>query len=463
VTIGSARPQGSAPRPRERAGFLVVATTNANKVAEMKPVLAPVLGALGLELRPVGPGAPDVVEDCATFAGNAAKKALAAAEFSGLMALAEDSGLEVEALDGAPGVRSARYSGLGTVENNRLLLDNLDGVPEGRRNARFRTVAVIKVPGGPLVAGAGSAEGEILTEPRGEGGFGYDPVFRSRDLERSFAEVGPEEKRRVSHRSRALRAVRGYLFEVAGSVPGIGGALAGQTAAPSGAAPVPGHAACLAALARVDCPAGLVAHQLAVGRVSREMALLLAEAGQQVDPALAAAAGLLHDVGRVLEFTGGAGPGSTARGTAELSPPPEGVTPHALSSAAWATARGLDPRLVRAVLVHGLDSLASAVYFPRTWEERIVMLADKMVEDSSLVGVEARLTALRRRYPFAATLADRSAQLLARMEAELAAAGRVSIEQFRSDLAACLRVVVLPPDAGVAGVEAARAAFVDHV
>ncbi len=405
---------------------LVAATTNPNKLAEMEPVLAPVLRVLGLAFEPLPGQFPEVVEDRSGFAGNAAKKALEASRWADSLALAEDSGLEVEALGGEPGVRSARYSGQGTVANNRLLLARLAGVPAAARGARFRTVAVVKMPEGPLVAGQGLAGGRVLTEARGHGGFGYDPVFLSKDLGRTFAEAAPREKRRVSHRSKALRAVRGYLFEIADA----GAAASG---------PVPGHATCLAALAELHCPPNLVEHQLAIGRVSREMALLLSEAGVEINVRLVAAAGLLHDVGRVFELAG-------------ASPPP-GVTPHAHLSAVWAAQQGLAPELARVMLLHGLDSLASADYFPRTWAERIVMLADKMVEDSSLVGVKERLRALRQRYPAAASLVELAGPLLDKMEADTAGAAGLSLELFRDDLAACLDVAVLPPEAGVEDVE----------
>ncbi len=433
---------------------LVAATTNANKIREMEPILRPALAALGLELRslaglgPAGrprpdrhaPGAATVVrEDRETFAGNAALKALAAAGL-GFVALGEDSGLCVDALGGDPGVRSARYSGRGTAENNLLLLQRLQGVPPERRGARFTTAAVVKVPGGPLYAGEGRVEGDILTEPRGEGGFGYDPVFRSREFGRSFAEVSLEQKARVSHRTRALRAVRGYLFE----------AFAGRGSARGGDA-VPSHAAALEALRDAGCPEGLLAHSLAVGRVSREMALLLAEAGRPVSPALAAAAGLLHDLGRCLP-----GPGESA-GEPGRRPPP-GVVDHAWRSAVWAADRGLPAALVRAVMIHGLDSLVSDDYRPVSWEEKIVMLSDKLVE-RRFIGLEARLSGLERRHPGLGPLVTRCRPALYALESEVAAACGLSVGELRQDLEACLHVAILPDGAGADDVERAMAAL----
>ena len=387
---------------------LLVATTNPDKVAELGPILSPALDALGLTLRSLSPDAPPVTEDRPTFSGNAVLKALAAAGWSGEVALGEDSGLEVDALGGAPGVLSARYSGGGPAENNKLLLERLAGVPQGRRGARFRTAVALKVPDGPLFVAEGMTEGEITGQPRGSGGFGFDPVFLSRDLGRTFAEVPRDEKARVSHRSRALRAVRGYLFE----------AFAAQDfETPQG--PLPGHGTCLQALFAAKCPPGLVRHQLAAGRLGRELALSLAEAGVPADARLAAAAGLLHDIGRS-----------------------GGVVEHAWLSAQWMARRGFDPRLARAVLVHGLDSFLVAEFKPSTWEERILMLVDKLVEEA-YVGLADRLAGLRRRYPASRRLIAACQRPLKDLEAQLASACRVTPAEMNRRLAAALEVVSL--------------------
>lgn len=189
---------------------LLVASGNAKKARE----LAELLAEQGVEvLRPgdVG-GLPEVVEDRDSFAGNAAKKALSAAKASGCWALADDSGLEVEALDGAPGVRSARYAGehAADEENNAKLLAALEGLPPGRRDARFVCALALASPEGELVAElTGTVSGRILDAPRGDGGFGYDPLFLFTEegepgFGLAFAELSPAEKAAVSHRGRAL-------------------------------------------------------------------------------------------------------------------------------------------------------------------------------------------------------------------------------------------------------------------
>lgn len=418
---------------------ILLATTNPGKVREAGPLLEPATSRLGLTVRVLQPGdAEGLSEDRETFAGNAVTKALWAAQRFGLPSLGEDSGLEVDALSGAPGVRSARFSGGGTEENIRLLLERLAGVPRARRTARFRAAAALKAPGGPLFVSEGLTEGVILTEPRGGGGFGYDPVFLSRDLGRSFAEASRGEKNRVSHRARALRALRGYLFEVFGdrdfTTGGAGGGL------------VPGHARCLADLCAAGVSGELLSHLLAVGRVAREAALLLAENGQDVDPAAAAAAGLLHDVGK------GGGVGQEHPGRDGSLPP--GVTAHAWVSAEWLRGRGYAGKVTRPVMVHGLDSLSSDRFHPATWEEKVVTLSDKLVEDR-FVGLSKRIDGLKRRHPEAADVIECSEPQLRRIEAEVARACGVTPEELGRHLASVLAVEVLPADAGAAEAEAA--------
>jgi XTP/dITP diphosphohydrolase len=162
--------------------------------------------------REIG-GIPDVDEDQPTFRGNAAKKAIAAARHAAMWALADDSGLEVDALDGAPGVRSARFAGVhgDDAANNAHLLELLRGVPEGRRGARFVCALALARPDGTLALEVeGVARGRILHEPRGTHDFGYDPLFELvepgfAETGRAFAELELHEKARVSHRGRALR------------------------------------------------------------------------------------------------------------------------------------------------------------------------------------------------------------------------------------------------------------------
>ncbi len=193
------------PLPR-----LALATGNPGKIAEIRALLA------GLPVEVVAPERlPEVVEDADSFRGNAEKKARAVAAALGVPALADDSGLEVDALGGAPGVRSARYAGprASDAENNAKVLGALRGVPHERRRARFRCAAVVAAPDGRLLAtGEGMAEGRILESPRGRSGFGYDPLFLSDDLGVTFAEAGAEAKNRVSHRARALTALRQALW-----------------------------------------------------------------------------------------------------------------------------------------------------------------------------------------------------------------------------------------------------------
>lgn len=193
---------------------LVLATNNAGKLRELRRLLAGLpIEVLSLEQAL---GRPLVVEETGdSFAANAELKARAASLASGLPALADDSGLEVDALGGRPGVRSARYAGEQATdqENNRRLLQELEGVAEPARTARFRCVIALALPDGRVQSVAGSCEGLILDEPRGSGGFGYDPLFSVPELAgASFAELSPLDKDRVSHRGRALRQLHRLLL-----------------------------------------------------------------------------------------------------------------------------------------------------------------------------------------------------------------------------------------------------------
>jgi XTP/dITP diphosphohydrolase len=188
---------------------VVLATGNPGKVAE--------LAALVREWGPVATSSlrdhPSVVlpdETGATYAANAALKARAVAAATGLPALADDSGLEVDALGGAPGVHSARYAPTDAARIERLLAA-LAGRPAPERTARFRCVVVMAWPAGAVVEGEGACEGTITQTPSGTGGFGYDPVFRSAELGTTFAEARPDAKARVSHRARAMRALGAAL------------------------------------------------------------------------------------------------------------------------------------------------------------------------------------------------------------------------------------------------------------
>lgn len=196
---------------------ILIASENRKKLAELAALLAP------LHVKIVTPaqvgGLPPVDEDGATFAENAAKKATSAARASGLHALADDSGLEVDALGGAPGVRSARFAGAhgDDAANNELLLAKLRDVPAGRRGARFVCALALARPDGSIaVAVEGVARGEILVAPRGERDFGYDPLFLFTEpgfpqTGRGFAELTPAEKSAVSHRGRAHQRLAAAL------------------------------------------------------------------------------------------------------------------------------------------------------------------------------------------------------------------------------------------------------------
>jgi XTP/dITP diphosphohydrolase len=184
---------------------IVLASANPNKAVEIAAILG---DAVDLEPRPED--VPDVVEDGDTLEANARLKAEAIVEATGASALADDTGLEVDALGGAPGVRSARFAGeeATSVDNVAHLLASLDGVAESERTARFRTVALLRHPDGGELAVEGVVEGHITTEPRGGGGFGYDPVFvPDEGGGRTFAELTSDEKHAISHRGRAFRAI----------------------------------------------------------------------------------------------------------------------------------------------------------------------------------------------------------------------------------------------------------------
>jgi XTP/dITP diphosphohydrolase len=192
---------------------LVVASANPDKVAEIAAILEPI----GVELLARPASVPDVVEDADTLEGNARLKAVAIAAATGHPAVADDTGLEVDALDGAPGVWSARYAGEQATyaENVDKLLAELGRVGAAepdRRRARFRTVALVHGPDGGEVLAVGVVEGSIATEPKGEGGFGYDAVFVPDEGDgRTFAEMAPTEKHAISHRGRAFRELARLL------------------------------------------------------------------------------------------------------------------------------------------------------------------------------------------------------------------------------------------------------------
>jgi len=183
---------------------LLVATRNRKKLKEIREILErPGIELLGAD--DVG-NLPEVEEDGDTFEANAIKKAITLARASGMLTLADDSGLETDALEGAPGVYSARYAGepSNDAANNRKLLDALATTPN--RRARFRCAIALATPDGRAATVDGRCEGRIAEAPRGEGGFGYDPLFIPDDHAQTFAELGSDVKHRISHRGAALRA-----------------------------------------------------------------------------------------------------------------------------------------------------------------------------------------------------------------------------------------------------------------
>ena len=184
---------------------LVCASANPDKVAEMAEMLE---GHVVLLPRPAGMGA--VVEDADSLEGNAILKARAVCKFAGVAALADDTGLEADALGGAPGVYSARYAGpdASYADNLARLLAEMRDVETSQRTARFRTVAAVCFPDGASLSAEGIVEGAITAEPRGAGGFGYDPVFAPAEAGGlTFSEMGQAAKNAMSHRARALRAL----------------------------------------------------------------------------------------------------------------------------------------------------------------------------------------------------------------------------------------------------------------
>lgn len=193
---------------------LLVGTNNPGKVREYEELLTDLPETLEVTFLAREGLTLEVEESGETFEENARIKALAYAQASGLISLADDSGLEVDALGGAPGVHSARYAGPATsdVDRYRKLLDALANIPAGQRSARFRCVVALALPDGTVHTADGFCEGEIGFAPRGEHGFGYDPVFVAKGHgERTMAELPPDVKNEISHRARALLAIQPVL------------------------------------------------------------------------------------------------------------------------------------------------------------------------------------------------------------------------------------------------------------
>lgn len=193
---------------------IVVASRNAGKVREIRALLAD----LPVEVESLldHPEVPEIEETGTTFTENAILKACAVAGATGRLALADDSGIEADALDGAPGVYSARFAGPDATDaqRNERLLGLLTGVPAERRTARYVAAIAIASPGGEVRTTVATCEGIIAEAPRGTGGFGYDPIFLVPGRGLTMAELPPEEKNRVSHRGRALRQARDILLDM---------------------------------------------------------------------------------------------------------------------------------------------------------------------------------------------------------------------------------------------------------
>jgi XTP/dITP diphosphohydrolase len=183
---------------------IVIATLNQNKLKEFKALLKDFTVSI-LSLKDF-PHLPAIVEDGKNFYENALKKAITVARYTGKLTIADDSGLEVEALRGRPGVYSSRFAGedASDEENNEKLLRELSGVSFDKREAYFRCVLVLAKPEGETAFVEGDCKGIIIDEPRGHYGFGYDPIFLVPEYNKTFSEIRPEEKNKISHRARAL-------------------------------------------------------------------------------------------------------------------------------------------------------------------------------------------------------------------------------------------------------------------
>jgi len=194
---------------RTAAARLVLATANPHKITELTRILA--VGHVDVQVSSLAefPGAPDVAETGATFAANALLKAHAIARFTGLPAVADDSGICIDALNGMPGVLSARWSGRhgDDAANLRLVLAQLADVPDERRGARFVCAAALVLPDGREHVSEGVVTGRLIREPRGQNGFGYDPIFVPDSARITTAEMDPADKDRISHRGKALRGL----------------------------------------------------------------------------------------------------------------------------------------------------------------------------------------------------------------------------------------------------------------
>ena len=187
---------------------IVIATRNPGKIAEIQSIInsSELKDKIEIDTLASYPGIPEIIEDGNTFSENATKKAITVAKLTGQIAVADDSGLEVDSLNGAPGVYSARFAGEGATDTDNItkLMGLLKGTPPEKRGARFVCVIAIATPAGDVSLAEGECPGFIAEEARGTSGFGYDPVFVVPHYEKTFAELGSEIKNRISHRAAAL-------------------------------------------------------------------------------------------------------------------------------------------------------------------------------------------------------------------------------------------------------------------
>ena len=188
---------------------IILATKNKGKVADFEK-LTENMGIKVISFLDENISFPDVVEDGDTFEENSVKKALDLAKYTGMITVSDDSGLCVEALNGAPGIYSARYSGENATDSTNIdkLLYEMKNIPQGERQAKFVSVVSIAKPDGTVESFRGEVEGEIIFERRGTNGFGYNPVFFSQELKKTFGEATMEERVTVSHRARAFRKLK---------------------------------------------------------------------------------------------------------------------------------------------------------------------------------------------------------------------------------------------------------------
>ncbi|MCM1171825.1 MAG: XTP/dITP diphosphatase [Clostridium sp.] len=190
---------------------LIFATGNKDKMKEIRMILADTDYEI-LSMKEAGIDV-DIVEDGSTFEENAIIKAKAISKIAGCLVLADDSGLEVDAMDGAPGIYSARFEGVDTPYSvkNKIIMDKLEGLPKEERTARFVCAIAAAWPDGRVETRRGTIEGTIAHEPAGENGFGYDPIFFVPEYGKTTAELDPEEKNKISHRGKALRMIKEVL------------------------------------------------------------------------------------------------------------------------------------------------------------------------------------------------------------------------------------------------------------